>query len=227
MRLLRAFVAVGLPLVVLPLVGVSLVSVALSAQVKSRTEEIQQARREKAATAVPEELSTAESRLNYIVDNHIMERFATGFHGLTMVMGGLPTGQGFALGPQCSRLDLAGGALKFRTSARAASARAVLIDLQVGMPKLAGGKVFVDFLAQHRNLPRLEYFGPGPDSQLEDRSQFRLEDTSADFPVGYRPFKHKFSRPLSLGVTGGFLEVNTGPGNNDDLPRPLRCFRRG
>ena len=133
-----------------------------------------------------------------------MERFATGFHGLTMVMGGLPTGQGFALGPQCSRLDLAGGALKFRTSARAASARAVLIDLQVGMPKLAGGKVFVDFLAQHRHLPRLEYFGPVPETV-----RVSLEGT------------------LSLGVTGGFLEVNTGPGNNDDLPRPLRCFRRG
>ena len=94
MRLLHAFVVVGLPLAGLPLL-----SVPLSAQVNSRSEEIQQARREKAAKVVPEALSTAESRLNYIVDNHILERFATGFHGLTMVMGGLPTGQGFALGP--------------------------------------------------------------------------------------------------------------------------------
>ena len=200
------------------------VAVPLAAQVNSRAEEIQQARREKAAKAAPEELSKAESRLNYIVDNHILERFATGFHGLTMVMGGLPTGQGFALGPQYSRLDLAGGALKFRTSARAASAKAVLIDLQVGMPKLGGGKFFVDFLAQHRNLPRLEYFGPGPSSREENRSQFRLEDTSADFTIGYRPFKYKFSRPLSLGVTGGVLEVNTGPGNNDDLPQTAQMF---
>jgi hypothetical protein len=59
MLLLLALVVVGLPLIGLPLV-----SVPLSAQVKSRTEEIQQARREKAAKAVPEELSTAESRLN-------------------------------------------------------------------------------------------------------------------------------------------------------------------
>ena len=196
----------------------------LAAQVNSRAEEIQQARREKAANAAPEELSKAESRLNYIMDKHILERLATGFHGLTMVMGGLPTGQGFAIGPQYSRLDLAGGALKFRTSARGASARAVLIDLQATMPKLAGGKFFVDFLAQHRNLPRLEYFGPGPDSQLGDRSNFRLEDTSADFTVGYRPFEDKLSRLLSLGVTGGFLEVNTGPGNNSDLAQTADLF---
>lgn len=199
-------------------------AVPLAAQVSSRAEEIQQARRAKAAKATPEKLSKAESRLNYIMDNHVLERLATGFHGLTLVMGGLPTGQGFALGPQYSRLDLAGGALKFRTSARGASAGALLLDLQAGMPKLAGGKLFVDFLAQHRNLPRLEYFGPGPSSRREDRSQFRLEDTSADFTVGYRPFKYKFSRPLSLGATGGFLQVNTGPGNSNDLPQTAELF---
>jgi len=101
----------------------------LAAQVNSRAEEIQQARRAKAAKAVPEELSKAESRLNYIMDKHVMERLATGFHGLTMVMGGMPTGQGFALGPQYNRLDLARGALKFRTSVSATSGRALLLDL--------------------------------------------------------------------------------------------------
>ena len=200
------------------------VTAPLAAQVHSRAEEIQQARRAKAAKATPEELSKAESRLNYIMDKHVLERIATGYHGLTLVMGGMPTGQGFALGPQYNRLDLAAGALNFRTSARGTSSRALLIDLQVGMPKLAGGKLFVDFLAQHRNLPRLEYFGPGPSSQKEDRSQFRLEDTSADFTVGYRPFQYKFSRPLSLGVTGGFLKVNTGPGNLGGLPQTADLF---
>ena len=87
-----------------------------AAQVNSRTEEIQRARREKAEQAQPEELSKAEKRLNYIVDSHIIERLATGFHGLTLRMGGLPTGQGFALGPQYLRQDLADGNLTFRTS---------------------------------------------------------------------------------------------------------------
>ena len=90
----------------------------LGAQPTSRAEEIQQARREKAAQAQPEELSKTEKRLNYIVDSHIIERLATGFHGLTLRMGGLPTGQGFALGPQYLRQDLADGNLTFRTFRR-------------------------------------------------------------------------------------------------------------
>ena len=82
------------------LLALLVVAAPLVAQVNSRAEEIQQARRAKAVEAVPEELSKAESRLNYIVDKHVMERLATGYHGLTLVMGGMPTGQGFALGPQ-------------------------------------------------------------------------------------------------------------------------------
>ena len=113
----------------------------LAAQVGSRAEEMHRARREKADKAEPEELTKGEARLNYIMDKHILERLATGWHGLTLVMGGLPTGQGFALGPQYSRLDLADGALKFRTSARGATGSALLLDLQATMPKLAGEKL--------------------------------------------------------------------------------------
>lgn len=183
----------------------------LSGQVNSRTEEIQQARQKKAAEAAPEVASKAEQRLNWIQDSHVLERFATGYHGLTVVLGGLGTGQGFALGPQYLRDQLLDGQMTFRTSARASGARAVLLDAQVSFPHLASDKVFFDFLAQHRNYPRVDYFGPGPDSKEGDRSHFRLEDTSADFTLGVRPVEH-----LSAGVKGGYLAVNTGRGNNDD-----------
>jgi hypothetical protein len=194
------------------------------AQVNSRVEEIQQARREKAAKAEPEELSGAEKRLNTVIENHLMERLATGWHGLTLVWGGLPVGQGFAIGPQYYRPDVAGGNLKFRTSARGTTGGAGLLDLQLTAPKIAKEKIFVDFLAMHRNLPRIEYFGQGPDSSKEGRSHFRLEDTSFDFKVGYRPFKYNFSRPLSIGVTGGYLKVNTGPGNRNNIPQTDEIF---
>lgn len=191
----------------------SLTAAPCSAQPASRAEQVQAARREKAAELEPEELSTAESRLNTIIETHLLERLATGFHGLTLVWGGLPVGQGFAVGPQYSRPDLAGGALKLRTSARGTTGRALLIDFQLTAPKIANEAVFVDFYAAHRNLPQLDYYGPGPESSLEDESQYRMEDTSFDFTLGFRPFRYKFSRPFSVGVTGGFLEVNTGPGN--------------
>jgi len=186
------------------------------AQASSRAEEVEAARRKKAAELKPEELSTAESRLNKIVDSHLIERAATGFHGLTMVLGGLPVGQGFALGPQYSRPDVAGGALKLRTSARATTGGALLLDFQLTAPKLADEAVFIDFYAAHRNLPRLDYYGQGPDSSLEDESQYRLEDTSFDVTAGFRPFKYRFSRPFSIGVTGGYLKANVDRGNEGD-----------
>ena len=185
---------------------------ALSGQVNSRAEEIKQARRKKAAEAKPEVAPKGERRLNWIQDNHILERFATGYHGLTIVLGGLGTGQGFALGPQYLRDQLLDGQMTFRTSARASSSRAYLIDAQVSFPQLANDKMFFDFLAQHRNYPRVDYFGPGPDSKEDSRTHFRLEDTSADFTLGVRPVKY-----LSTGVKGGYLAVNTGRGNNDDV----------
>jgi len=180
----------------------------LSAQVDSRSEQIQQARREKAAEAAPEVAPEGERRLNWIQDNHILERFATGYHGLTAVIGGLGTGQGFALGPQYLKDQLLDGNLVFRTSARAASSQAYLLDMQATLPKLANERLFLDFYARHRNYPRVDYFGPGPDSGEGSRTNFRLEDTSADVTLGVRPVRN-----LSLGVTGGALAVNTGRGD--------------
>ena len=196
----------------------------LGAQPTSRIEEIQQARREKASQTQPEELSKAEERLNYIVDSHIIERLATGFHGLTLRMGGLPTGQGFALGPQYLRQDLADGNLTFRTSAAGTSGGGLVIDLQATAPKLFDDRVFIDFYAAQRNLPRIDYFGQGPDSAEGDRTNFRLEELSSDVTVGYRPFRHGLRRPLTLGVTGGFLEVNTGPGNRIGVAQTADVF---
>ena len=193
-------------------------------QPSSRSDEIRQARRERAAELEPEELTKTEARLNKLIDSHLIERLTVGFHGITIVWGGLPVGQGFAVGPQYFKPDLARGALKLRSSARATTGKGLLLDLQLSAPNLAGEKMFVDFLATHRNVPRLEYFGQGPDSNEADRSEYRLEDTSFDFTVGFRPFKYKFSRPFSLGATGGYLKVNTGPGGRDFIAEADETF---
>ena len=92
----------------------------LAAQVDSRVEEIQQARRQKAKVVVPEETSKAESRLNYIVDEKILERITEGVGGFRIKIGGMATGQGFALGPEYFREDLADGNLNFRGSIQGA-----------------------------------------------------------------------------------------------------------
>lgn len=200
------------PLAAAALLVVFLCPLAMSAEIGSRAGEIEQARAKKAKHLRPEKASKAEERLNYIKDRKLLERSGTGYHSLTLVFGGLGTGQGFALGPQYLRNDLAKGRLLFRTSARAASSGALLLDLQLSAPKLAGDKLYFDFYARHRNYPQIDYFGPGPDSDEKSRTNFRLEDTSADFTFGVQPLRH-----LMLGVTGGHLRVNTGPGGRPGI----------
>ncbi|MGH9794682.1 MAG: BamA/TamA family outer membrane protein [Candidatus Acidiferrales bacterium] len=179
------------------------------AQHQSRAEEIQAAREKKKAETKPEESPKAESVLNTIKEKKIIERLATGYHGLTLVLGGLATGQGFALGPQWRRSHLAGGNLAVRASARYAFSRAYLLDTEIAFPRLAGEKARLEFYGLHRNYPRIDYYGPGPDSLKVDRTHYRLEDTLAEGRFIFTP-----ARQLSLGVTGGMLRVNTGPGNN-------------
>ena len=196
-----------------------LFSVPLPAQVNSRAEEIEQARREKAEKIIPEKSPGTESALNYIKEEKILERFMAGVAGFRIKLGGLATGQGFALGPEYLREDLANGNIIFRGSAGASFSKAQLYDLQLTLPHLANDTLFVDLYTVHRNYPRIDYFGPGPDSDKNSRTNFRLEDTAIDFTTGVKPLRN-----LSVGVTGGYLLVNTGSGVRGSFPSTEDVF---
>ena len=187
----------------------------VAAQHETRADEIRAARKDKADKLTPEAEYPIEKRLNALDRDRVIERLMVGGNGLGARLGGLPTGQGFALGPQYRRRDLAKGNLTFRTSAAASLSKALLFDLQLTAPQLAGGKLFLDFYAMHRNSPRIDYFGPGPDSAVTDRTNFRLEENSYEFTVGVRPAK-----PFLLGVVGGWYQPNAGPGNRSEEVAP-------
>ena len=194
---------------------------AARSQPTTRAEAIQEKREAKKREIQPERTSKMEARLNKIKDQRLLERLTAGADGVTVVIGGLATGQGFALGPQYSRGDLAGGELKLRTSARIASSHAYLLDLDLRAPDLAGGRFFAGFNAIHENYPRIDYYGPGPDSGNELRTHFRRETTRFGGEAGVKPL-----RRMRLGVGLGGLLVNTGPGNIeiDDRPRTEAVF---
>ena len=194
----------------------------LAAQHETRADEIRAARKEKAGRLEPEVSYKIEERLNKLDRERVIERLLVGADGLGVRLGGMPTGQGFALGPQYRRRDLADGNVIFRTSLAGTLSKAWLADLQVTMPKLANGKLTFDFHALHRNSPRFEYFGSGPDSKEGNRTNYRIEKNSYDFTVGFRPFK-----PFAFGVTGGLYEPNTGPGNRSGIAQIGDVFMPG
>jgi outer membrane protein assembly factor BamA len=79
--------------------------------------------------------------------------------------------------------------------------------VEFSLPKLASNHAFLTLQGTHRNFSQMPYYGPGPESLRTGRTDYRLEDTRYRFVTGLRPF-----RRLTLGATGGLLQVNVGPG---------------
>src|SRR6185369_13310969 len=117
-----------------------------------------------------------------------------GYHGLRPKVGGMVPTSGLALGLEYVRRNIAQGQILLRTSARYSIFGYSLLDAEFALPRLAGDHAFVNVLGTYRNLPQLLYFGQGPNSRLRDKTDYRLEDTSAELTAGVRPVK-----PLRLG----------------------------
>jgi outer membrane protein assembly factor BamA len=182
----------------------------------SRAEMLLQARREKASKLAPEKPYPAEQGLDRLEKLGLLD---PNRRTVWPRMGGLPTGQGFALGPQYYNPRLAGGHLTLRTSLAGSITQAWVADVQLTTRRIADDRVFADFLVSHLNAPRLDYYGPGPDSDKASRSNYRLETNSASGKFGVRPVS-----PLSLGITAGYLTTNTGPGNRENFPQTQESF---
>jgi len=193
--------------------------VSLLAEVSSRTEEIEAARLQKAEQLQPEEASRTERALLYFREHKILERFTAGVAGFRAKLGGLVTGGGFAVGPEYLRRDLAEGNLIFRTAAQASIREYQRYDLQLTAPHLVQDKLFFDLFSVHHNYPGINYYGPGPDSKKSGRTDFRLEDTAIDVTTGLQPLRH-----LRLGLSGGYLFVNVGPGTDSRFASADKVF---
>ena len=182
---------------------------AAAAEVDSRTGQIEADRDAKSSQLSPEETSRLARILLRIREDKLPERFAAGVAGFRVKLGGLVSGSGFAMGPEYLRRDLADGQVMVRGSAVASFKAYQLYDLELGLPRLAGDRLFLDLYTVHRNYPGINYYGPGPDSYKTGRSDFRLEDTSYRIKSGVRPFRH-----MQLGGLLGYLQVNVGPGTD-------------
>ncbi|MCC6858544.1 MAG: hypothetical protein IT158_08290 [Bryobacterales bacterium] len=193
MRIVRFLLVLCLPLV-------------CSAQSKTREQEIQEARAARVGVVEPDRRDRVEEILDRVEDTYIIERLAGLIPGFRPRLGGMISGSGIAAGPEYIRREIAGAA-DFRAAAIGSVRKYYQFETQLSMPRLAGGRVFLDLLAMHRNYASVPYYGPGPNSARTGRSNYRLEDTAYDFLLGAQP-----SGRLRLGVTGGYLQVNVGPG---------------
>lgn len=193
-----------------------LVAWSLGAQTASdgqtRAGQIEAARDQKAAELKPDDPNKWEVLFSRVKDEKILERLTAGFAGFRIKFGGLAPGAGFALGPEYLRDDFAEGGFITRAAAQMSFTGAQKLDLELKAPRLANGKAEWSFQSVRHNYPRLNYYGPGPDSEKTGRSNFRLEDTSIDTTLTLKPVRH-----VNVGGSVGYLFVNTGPGTNERL----------
>jgi outer membrane protein assembly factor BamA len=187
--------------------------------VHSRAEEIEAARKQKAAQLRPEETSNTERMLVEFKERRILEKITYGIGGVRARVGALVTGSGFAFGPEYFRNDLRDGNVVVRATTQFSFRGYQLYDLELNLPKIAHDHGFFELHATHRNYPQMQYYGPGPDSSKNGRSDYRLEDTAFSFATGVKPV-----RQLRLGAIGGFTEVNVGPGTDKRFVNTEQIF---
>ncbi|MDA1315812.1 MAG: BamA/TamA family outer membrane protein [Acidobacteria bacterium] len=121
----------------------------------------------------------------------------------------LPPDAGLGVGLEYRKKGLANGFADFRGEVAASVKRYERALLQLRLPNLGSKKLFADFLAEYRNYPEENFWGLGPDAGEGRRTDFRLEDFRFQTAFGVRPLRN-----LSVAVTAGYLQVNTGRGRD-------------
>lgn len=194
---------------------------AACASAQTREAEVEKARAQKQAELKPEVVSKEEGFLRTLKDKGYLDRVGGGYRGLGLKFGGLITGGGFALGPSFQRDDLLGERLRLNASYQVSFRGFQRYQFGLSAPELWSKRLFVDFLALHHNYPGVQYYGPGPNSTRTGRTSYRLEDTSADFSLGVRPFTHRL---LLVGGSAGYLWTNVGPGKDNRFASTDRTY---
>jgi len=133
--------------------------------------------------------------------------------GFSPIFGGLHSGSGLALGLEYRKSGVVVRPLDFTVRGIGSVKRYEFLEAGFALPRLAGGRLFADTTARYRNFPEEDFWGLGPASPKDGRTNFRLEDIDYSLSFGFRPVEG-----VEAGVTVGSTYVNTGPGKDGDWP---------
>jgi len=176
-------------------------------------------RQQKAATLQPDTPSGLEQKLNRIENDDLVQRITCQLDGFCVTFGGLIPNAGPSAGPAYVKHGLFDGAATFRSSLSVSTQQFWKAETGLSFPHLASDHFFLDLNAAHRNYPRVDYYGSGPDSQKSGRTDYSLQDTSLQISPGVRPFAH-----LRIGALGRYLLTNVGPGRDQEFASTDQVF---
>jgi hypothetical protein len=185
---------------------------------QTRAGQIELQREQKAASLKPQTPEKGETILNRIQNNQLFERITGEIEGWRIKMGGLVPYSGFSLGPEYYRHLLHEQAI-FQTTLVASYKEFYKLDSSFRLPALADDHAFASLEGMTLSYPRVDYYGPGPNSQKTGRSDYSLEETGFTATAGVKPLRH-----FQIGATGGYLLTHVGPGDDDALAQTDQIF---
>ena len=191
--------------------------VAWSQEPSTREEADRQRREQKAKEVKPYEPKGLERALDFAEEKAIFILDREGFHPK---LGSLTTGSGFAYGLGFRDRDLFSNTGALEIWAAGSVKRYWATEARLRFPRLADNHLYLETWASHRDYPQENFFGLGPDSDRDDRSDYAIRTNHFGGRAGVRPLSH-------LLVGGGieYLEPRLGSGKNDQFPDVDRCVQ--
>ena len=197
--------------VVLCLIFLSFVSTPTSAQEPETREEADRRRREQQArdpatykpNGLERALDFAEDRAIFLLDRE----------GVHPKLGSLTTGSGFAYGVGFRDRDLFSNKGAVEIWAAGSIKRYWATEARLTFPRLANNHLHLEAWGSHRDYPQENFFGLGPESNRDDRSDYAIRTNHFGGRAGVRPVDH-----LLVGAGMEYLEPRLGAGQNDRYP---------
>jgi hypothetical protein len=184
----------------------------------SRTQAVIDAEQEKSLHLFAQEPPRGELKFDHIQKNILDRIFNT--NGPSLKFGGIPTGGGFSLGPQYTSQDLLADHLTWNTYAAGSTRKWYGGGSSLDFHDLFNGHLELIADGGYQNSASVWYFGEGPDSNKNDKTDFDREFTTAHFSA----LGHFFDRKLTVGYAVGGLLVHVGPGDLSGTPSTQQAF---
>jgi outer membrane protein assembly factor BamA len=129
------------------------------------------------------------------------------------VIGDLRPGAGLAAGADYEKTHFATGFFDLRLGTRISTRLYQRHEAEIVIPHLFEPRLFLEVLAQYRSFTEVSYFGVGPDTRHEDRSNYHVEGPVLFATLGFRP-----SQRIVFGGRFGSLHNDLHAGRSDDHP---------
>jgi hypothetical protein len=184
----------------------------------SRAQTIADAELEKAKHLTPQEPPRGERKFDHLEKKLLTNLFDV--NGPSLKFGGLPTGGGFSLGPQYTRADLFGDHLTSNTYIVGSTKKWYGGQTSLNFHDLFNGHLEFQADGGYQNSASVWYFGEGPTSSKDNKTDFRREFTTAHFST----LAHFWDQKLTVGYTLGGLLVHVGPGDLSGTPPTQQLF---